>query len=210
MNNLDVSKLNWEKGQTLMPAIVQDAISGQVLMLGYMNQQALEKTLETDKVTFYSRTRQCLWVKGETSGHYLKLVDIFQDCDHDSLLVMATPVGPTCHTGNTACFANDDYLFSPLLQLQQILAARSKQVDVASYTQTLMKQGIARISQKIGEEATEIVIASLTESDQRLCSEIADFMYHLLVLLAVRKVSVVQVFDVLKQRRHKSCADRTK
>lgn len=201
MSNFDRSKIDWQKCAGLLPAIVQHVNSGQVLMLGFMNSLALEQTLKTQKVTFYSRTKQALWVKGETSGHYLQFHDCFLDCDSDALLILAMPAGPTCHRNTAACFHNDAYTWQPLRDLENKLIERRQQKSEDSYTVKLLEKGIHKVAQKVGEEATETVIAALVESDERVCNEAADLLYHLLVLLQARNLSIAQVFSVLHSRQ---------
>lgn len=198
---MNIDTLNWQKGNGLMPAIVQHVDTGQVLMLGYMNIEALQQTLSSKKVTFYSRSRQCLWTKGETSGNYLHLQGISADYDQDSLLLTAYPKGPTCHTGSASCFKESAQWRNPLLNLENIIAEREKSNNRNSYSAMLLKKGINKVAQKVGEEACETVIAALTETDQRLCDESADLLYHLLLLLRTRSLSIADVFLVLQQRR---------
>lgn len=193
--------LDWDKSNGLVPAIIQDSTSGKVLMLGFMNEEALQKTLHTKKITFFSRTRKALWTKGETSGNYLILNKIMQDCDNDALLILATPMGPTCHTGDQTCFKQEDIHSWQVIQtVESVIAKRINEMQSGSYTVSLVNKGINKIAQKVGEEAIETVIAGLNESDDKLCEEIADLMYHILVLLAFRKLSFEQVLAVLNAR----------
>jgi phosphoribosyl-ATP pyrophosphohydrolase/phosphoribosyl-AMP cyclohydrolase len=186
-----------------VPAIVQDAATAQVLMLGYMDAAALKKTLRTKKVTFFSRTKNRLWTKGESSGNFLRLVSIEADCDHDTLLVGANPAGPTCHRGTVSCFGAG----SPaggigfFAHLDQIVAARIKEGDPKSYTARLVRQGVARVAQKVGEEGVETALAALGKSNQALVGEAADLLYHLIVLLRARKLPLADCLAVL-ERRH--------
>jgi len=201
MKTFDSDSLDWQKGDDLLPAIIQDAETAAVLMLGYMNKAALEQTLVTQKVTFYSRSKQRLWVKGESSGHYLNLVSIQQDCDNDTLLIQAQPQGPTCHLGTPTCFAEAvTPIWQILQQLETVIKQRARDQDQASYSVTLLQTGINRVAQKVGEEAVETVIASLAENDDKLCSELADLFYHILVLLQLRELSLSQVLAVLQSR----------
>ena len=170
-------------------------------MLGYMNSQALDQTLVTNSVTFYSRSRACLWVKGETSGNVLTLVDITADCDNDCLLIRAKPSGPTCHLGAVSCFASlPEYRCQLIPKLEAVIQARIKEAPEGSYTARLLKEGIHCVAQKVGEEAVETVIASLVQDDQQLCNEAADLFYHLLVLLLARGLSFNEVLSVLQLR----------
>ena len=200
-----VSSVNWEKGAGLVPAVVQDAKSGDVLMLAYMNAESLEKSFETNLVTFYSRSKQALWVKGETSGNFLDLESIALDCDQDTLLIKAHPRGPACHTGDETCFGErSDYSSSVsfLLDLQETIQSRKLESDSSSYTASLFKSGINRIAQKVGEEGVETVVAALGEDDSSLLGEASDLIYHLLVLLAERNLSLEDVVSELKSRSH--------
>ena len=204
MNKLDIETIDWQKVNNLVPVIVQNSQSAQVLMLGYMNKEALQQTLQTKKVTFFSRTKQRLWVKGETSGDYLELQDIMQDCDNDSLLILANPIGPTCHKGSTACFANNQSItWQHLYNLETTIKQRFLDKPKGSYTTELINKGINTIAQKVGEEATETVIAALNETNQALCNEAADLIFHLLVLLNFRGLLLVDVIAVLMERANK-------
>lgn len=176
---METAALDWSKGDGLLPAVVQDADTGRVLMLAYMNSQALEQTLGTGKVTFWSRSRRRLWTKGETSGNTLALVSVEADCDGDALLVQARPAGPTCHLGRTSCFAGAPAAFTP--ELQRVIAQRAQDGKEGSYTRQLMDAGQARIAQKVGEEGVEVALAAVASGD--LIEESADLIYHLLVLL---------------------------
>ncbi|MCX8113034.1 MAG: bifunctional phosphoribosyl-AMP cyclohydrolase/phosphoribosyl-ATP diphosphatase HisIE [Bacteroidia bacterium] len=188
----------------LLPAIIQDAATHGVLMLGYMNEEAYRRTQETGYVTLYSRRRQALWVKGETSGHYLKVVEIHIDCDGDSILVRAIPAGPTCHLGSYSCFAEDgDLLGSFLGHLWRIIEVRAAESSAASYTYRLLSAGVPRIAQKVGEEAVETLIAALSQSKERLSEEAADLLYHLWVLLYASGVQLSDVEAVLRRRHER-------
>jgi phosphoribosyl-AMP cyclohydrolase / phosphoribosyl-ATP pyrophosphohydrolase len=196
-------KIDFEKMNGLAPAIVQDPATGKVLMLGFMNKEAYQKTMETGKVTFFSRTRNALWTKGETSGNFLELVDISVDCDADTLLVKANPTGPVCHTGSDTCFneVNRSGL-AFLQQLDALIAERKTNMPDDSYTTSLFKKGLKKISQKVGEEATEVVIDAMARDKDRLLEESADLIYHLLVLLNYFDLKFEDVVEVL-EKRHK-------
>ncbi|MDR2497505.1 MAG: bifunctional phosphoribosyl-AMP cyclohydrolase/phosphoribosyl-ATP diphosphatase HisIE [Tannerellaceae bacterium] len=195
--------IDFDKTQGLVPAIVQDSLTGKVLMLGFMNEEALQATRRTGKVTFFSRSRQCLWMKGETSGNTLDLVDILCDCDSDTLLVKARPNGPICHTGSETCFGEDNAAGIFFLQyLQEFIAKRKEEMPQGSYTTTLFSQGINRMAQKVGEEAVETVIESTNGTDEGLLAEASDLLYHLIVLLAAKGYSLDNLAQELK-KRHK-------
>ena len=197
-----VKQVDWEKVASQLPAVVQDRHSGQVLMLGYMNQAALQQTVATGKVTFYSRTKQRLWVKGETSGNYLWLHDLCLDCDGDTLLVLATPAGPACHQGTTTCFArNYESPWQVLSQLEDKIARRQAERPPGSYVTSLFEAGTRRITQKVGEEAVEAVIASIAGDREELRNELADMLFHTLVMLADQNMGLEEVLEVLKKRR---------
>ncbi|MGY6397974.1 bifunctional phosphoribosyl-AMP cyclohydrolase/phosphoribosyl-ATP diphosphatase HisIE [Vibrio parahaemolyticus] len=196
-------RINWEKVDGLVPAIVQDFQSSQVLMMGYMNQDALAKTGETGQVTFFSRTKERLWTKGETSGNVLQLVNISLDCDNDTLLVRVNPIGPTCHTGTTTCWDGDAQEESQMVwlhQLEQLLAARKSADPYSSYTASLYARGTKRISQKVGEEGVEVALAATSGDKAELVCESADLIYHLLVLLQDQGLSMNDVVNKLKER----------
>lgn len=201
---MKISKIDWKKNAGLVPAVVQDAATLQVLMLGYMNVEALKKTLRTKKVTFFSRSRQRLWVKGESSKNFLHLVDVKVDCDNDTLLVTARPDGPTCHRGTTSCFGDAGASgVGFLAQLERTINARIKGGDPKSYTVRLAKEGVARVAQKVGEEGVETALAALKANRQELADEVADLLYHLLVLLRVRKMPLADALAVLEKRHAK-------
>lgn len=201
----DPATLDWSKGNGLLPAIVQDACSGHVLMLGYMNAEALARTVETRRVTFFSRSRSALWTKGETSGHWLEVVDVAVDCDADTLLVLAHPIGPTCHRGTETCFdPSAKAQFSELAMLDATIAQRVRDRPAGSYTSKLLDQGTLRVAQKVGEEGVETALAGAAQSVQQLESEAADLIYHLGVLLHARGSSLAVVMDTLRARRQKS------
>lgn len=193
-------KLDWEKTDGMMPAIVQHAVSGEVLMLGYMNKDALVKTLETGKVTFFSRTKGRLWTKGETSGHFLNLVSIFPDCDNDTLLVLVNPIGPTCHKGNSSCFAEASHEWLFLYQLEELIASRKDADPESSYTARLYASGTKRIAQKVGEEGVETALAATVRDREELKNEASDLVYHLMVLLQDGGLDLGEVIGNLKSR----------
>ena len=176
--------LDFEKQGGLIPAIIQDAVTNKVLMLGYMNKESLDKTIETNKVCFYSRSRNCLWTKGETSGNFLNVVSIKEDCDNDTLLIKVNPVGPVCHTGADTCF-NEVNTENPILflsALQEFINKRHEEMPEGSYTTSLFQKGVAKMSQKVGEEAVETVIEAIDNNKERYLYEASDLIYHLLVL----------------------------
>ncbi|WP_162046613.1 bifunctional phosphoribosyl-AMP cyclohydrolase/phosphoribosyl-ATP diphosphatase HisIE [Vibrio taketomensis] len=196
-------RIDWQKVDGLLPVIVQDFQSSQVLMMGYMNQEALVKTSETGHVTFFSRTKQRLWTKGETSGNVLNLVNAALDCDNDTLLVKVNSVGPTCHTGTTTCWDADKQEETQLVwlhQLEQLLAARKDADPNSSYTASLYARGTKRISQKVGEEGVEVALAATSGDKAELVCESADLIYHLLVLLQDQGLSLNDVINKLKER----------
>ncbi|MFO7868750.1 MAG: bifunctional phosphoribosyl-AMP cyclohydrolase/phosphoribosyl-ATP diphosphatase HisIE [Bacteroidales bacterium] len=195
-------ELQFSKSQDgLIPAIIQDAETSVVLMLGYMNKEAYEKTLTEKKVTFYSRSRQTLWTKGETSGNFLDVVEILIDCDQDTLLIKAKPHGPTCHTGSDTCFdeintSNTDFLS----YLEQVIKTRKEQPVEGSYTNHLFNKGVNKIAQKVGEEAVELIIEAKDSNKDLFLGEAGDLMYHYLVLLVHKGYSLEEVISVLKSR----------
>ncbi len=199
-------RIDWEKVQGFIPAIIQDAESAEVLMLGYMNQDALAQTLDTEKVTFWSRSKKRLWTKGETSGNFLLLKHIDLDCDNDTLLLSVSPIGETCHLGTKTCFGEQrfqpDMVF--LHQLERILAARRDADPSSSYTASLFARGTKRISQKVGEEGVEVALAATAGDKEEVINEASDLLYHLLVLLQVQDLNLNQVISNLKQRHNKA------
>ncbi|HTW73305.1 MAG TPA: bifunctional phosphoribosyl-AMP cyclohydrolase/phosphoribosyl-ATP diphosphatase HisIE [Steroidobacteraceae bacterium] len=199
------ARVAWEKLGGLLPVIVQHALSGAVLMLGYMNREALEATLERGRVVFFSRSRGRLWEKGETSGHHLSVVRLRLDCDADTLLVTALPAGPVCHTGTATCFGDEPLSAAQplafLATLEGIIAQRIAAQPEGSYTARLHAAGMPRVAQKVGEEAVEVALAAVTASDESLLGECADLLYHLLVLLRERSLDLSAVVRTL-QRRH--------
>ena len=192
-------KIDFEKSDGLVPAIIQDPNTKNVLMLGYMNQEAYDKTIATKKVTFWSRSRNCLWTKGETSGNFLNLVDIKVDCDNDTLLIKAIPDGPTCHTGTDTCWGeennNNPLLF--LSDLQDFIDKRHEEMPEGSYTTKLFKDGVNKIAQKVGEEALETVIEATNGTSDHLVYEASDLLYHLIVLLTSKGLRIEQIADEL-------------
>ncbi|EFV42239.1 histidine biosynthesis HisIE [Enterobacteriaceae bacterium 9_2_54FAA] len=196
-------QLDWNKVDNLMPAIVQHAVSGEVLMLGYMTPEALDETNRSRHVTFYSRTKQRLWTKGESSGHFLNVVSITPDCDSDTLLVLAEPQGPTCHKGTRSCFspATPDWAF--LFQLEQLLGERKNADPKSSYTASLYASGTKRIAQKVGEEGVETALAATVNDRDELVNEASDLMYHLMVLLQDQDLDLSAVINNLRKRHEK-------
>lgn len=226
MRNEDVEALAWDKQDELLPAVVQDAVTHRVLMLGYMNLDALARTLQTRQVTFWSRSKGRLWTKGERSGHVLDLVGIEADCDNDTLLVRATPRGPTCHLGRASCFPTapgddgasldpaqtDSAVGAPappsvnisfLAELDALIAQRERERPAGSYTTKLFESGMRRIAQKVGEEGVETSLAAVSQDDAALLGEAADLIYHLTVLLRARGLGLADAVRVLEQR-HRS------
>ena len=196
-------KLDFEKMGGLIPAIIQDSCTGKVLMLGFMNEEALAKTEEIGKVTFYSRTKNRLWTKGETSGNFLNVVSIVADCDNDTLLIKVKPVGPVCHTGSDTCFGetNQTDLFF-LSYLQDFIDKRKAEMPEGSYTTSLFKKGVNRMAQKVGEEAVETVIEATNGTDEGFLYEASDLIYHLIVLLTSKGHRIEELAQELK-KRHK-------
>lgn len=192
--------LDWQKTDGLLPVIVQHQVSGEVLMLGYMNQEALTVTEQTGHVTFWSRTKRRLWIKGESSGHYLEVLQITADCDNDTLLILARPAGPTCHLGTSSCFpkVNSDWHF--LWQLEQLLAVRKTADPASSYTASLYASGTKRIAQKVGEEGVETALAATVGDRHELTNEAADLLYHLIVLLQDQDLDLSTIINTLRQR----------
>lgn len=204
MNDPNLTRLDWDKGGGLLPAIVQHAVDGRVLMLGYMNEAALRRTLADGRVTFFSRSRNQLWTKGETSGHFLHVTHVSADCDRDSILVLAHPDGPTCHNGTPTCFADSREpqasRIAFLATLQSTIAQRIAESPEGSYTARLFASGVGRIAQKVGEEGVETALAAVTRDDPELVGECADLLYHLLVLLKSRNLTLEQVVGELASR----------
>ena len=196
----DIGSLDWEKMDGLLPALVQDRRSGEVLMLGYMNPDALAATIESRFVTFFSRSKERLWQKGETSGNRLALGAIFADCDNDALLVLADPEGPTCHLGSRSCFDAPLPTAAWLGELSTIIAERARSGDETSYTRKLLDEGPARIGQKIGEEGVELALAAVSRDADGCVEEAADLLYHLAVLMEARGFSWDDVVERLRSR----------
>ena len=193
--------INFDKMNGLVPAIIQDARTQKVLMLGFMNEEAYQKTVETGLVTFYSRTRQTLWTKGETSGNTLKVQEILNDCDQDTLLIKAIPAGPVCHTGADTCW--DEKNENPvqfLVELQRFIEKRHEEMPEGSYTTSLFRDGCHRMAQKVGEEALEAVIEAVAGNDERLIYEASDMLYHLIVLLTSKGLSIEDLARELQER----------
>ncbi len=191
--------IDFNKGDGLVPVIIQNAQTMQVLMLGYMNKEAFDQTIETKKVTFYSRSKQRLWMKGESSGNTLSVIDIKMDCDHDSLLIFVNPKGPTCHTGSTSCF-KEETAKGFIYELEKTINDRINSKDSQSYTNELYQKGINKIAQKVGEEAVELVIEAKDSNDELFKNEAADLLYHLLILLKAKDQSFSSIERVLKSR----------
>lgn len=197
-------EIDFKKGDGLVPAIIQDWSTNKVLMLGYMNEEALKITKAEGKVTFFSRTKDRLWTKGETSGNFLHVKEIISDCDNDTLLIKAQPQGPTCHTGTDTCFKESNGANALFLHfLQDIIVERKKSTAEKSYTKLLFDKGINKIAQKVGEEAVELVIEAKDSNDDLFKNEAADLLFHLLVLLEAKEVKLEEVIDVLKDRHMK-------
>jgi phosphoribosyl-ATP pyrophosphohydrolase/phosphoribosyl-AMP cyclohydrolase len=197
-------KIDFKKNSDgLVPAIIQDVYTKNVLMLGYMNEEAYQKTVETGKVTFYSRTKQRLWTKGEESGNFLELVSIKNDCDNDSLLIRVIPHGPTCHTGTDTCWSEDNEMnFGFLSELETTIASRRKFSESKnSYVASLFEKGINKIAQKVGEEAVEVIIEAKDSNDQLFLNESADLLFHWLILLQAKNYRFKDVIRILEQRK---------
>ena len=204
INKQNVEQLAWQKMDNLLPCIVQDATTGKVLMQGYMNTDAINHTLETRHVTFFSRSKQRLWTKGETSGHTLDLVELSADCDKDSILALAYPNGPTCHLGTETCWADaKSPSVSFIAELEQVIASRKGASPDSSYTAHLYSKGIKRIAQKVGEEGVEVALAAVAETKEDLLGECADLFYHTIVLLQDQNIELSEVMEVLQARHQK-------
>ncbi|MHA6289599.1 bifunctional phosphoribosyl-AMP cyclohydrolase/phosphoribosyl-ATP diphosphatase HisIE [Maricaulis sp. CAU 1757] len=198
---IDATSLDWDKGEGLIPAIIQDAATRQVLMLGYMNREALAETERTGKVHFYSRSRQALWKKGETSGNTMKLVSMAMDCDRDTLLVEVKPKGPVCHTGTVSCFGDDPGPgLGYLGYLRKVIRKRRKENSKTSYVGSLLAKAPKRPAQKVGEEGVEVAMAAVSENKAALTAESADLIFHLMVLLESKDLSLDDVIEVLRKR----------
>ncbi|MFB6320411.1 bifunctional phosphoribosyl-AMP cyclohydrolase/phosphoribosyl-ATP diphosphatase HisIE [Saccharicrinis sp. FJH54] len=197
-------KLDFAKGDGLIPAVIQDSKTNKVLMLGYMNEEAYKKTVDDKLVTFYSRSKKRLWTKGEESGNFLKVVDILSDCDNDTLLIKVKPKGPVCHTGADTCWDeknSEDIMF--IKQLQDFIEKRREKMPEGSYTTKLFNRGINKITQKIGEEAAEVIIDALNGTDEGMIMEAADLMYHLIVMLTYKGYRIEDVSKELRKRHKK-------
>lgn len=205
----DTGSLAWEKMDGLLPAIVQDRRNGRVLMLGYMNRDSLETTLNSGLATFFSRSKQRLWQKGETSGHHLRVHSVFADCDDDALLVLAYPNGPICHTGTLSCFGNEA-TEGPgwLAELSAIVEERARVADQSSYTRRLLEEGRGRIAQKVGEEGVEVALAAVSRPVDECAEEIADLLYHIVVLMESLELSWDKIMAVLRAR-HAAASNST-
>jgi len=205
--SLDISKVDFAKGDGLVPAIVQDADTGAVLMMAYMNKEALEQTLARKRAVFFSRSKQRLWEKGETTGHTLDVLDVAADCDNDTLLVSARPRGPACHNGTLTCFGDEPRSAATsiafLAKLEGVIAQRATEKPESSYTARLLDRGIARVAQKVGEEGVELALAGVSETEQKVVEESADLLFHLMVLLRARGIPLAQVVRQLESR-HKA------
>ena len=209
LTEADIATLAWDKMSGLLPAVVQDANTSRVLMVGYMNADALAATLTGGFVTFFSRSKQRLWQKGETSGNRLKLRGAFEDCDSDALLIFAEPEGPTCHLGTASCFAADTGGPAWLAELSAIISERARSGDANSYTRKLLDAGPKRIGQKIGEEGVEVALAAVSRDVEGCAEEVADLLYHVAVLMEARGFSWDDVVAVLKQRHANASNART-
>jgi phosphoribosyl-ATP pyrophosphohydrolase/phosphoribosyl-AMP cyclohydrolase len=204
---LDISSIDFKKGDGLVPAIVQDADSGAVLMMAYMNREALEQTLARKRTVFFSRSKQRLWEKGETTGHTLDVVNVVADCDQDTLLVTARPRGPACHNGTLTCFGDEPRSAATsiafLARLESVIAQRATEKPEASYTARLLDKGVNRVAQKVGEEGVELALAGAAQGEDKVIEESADLLFHMLVLLRARGVSLGQVVNELEKRHQK-------
>ncbi|AKZ65941.1 bifunctional phosphoribosyl-AMP cyclohydrolase/phosphoribosyl-ATP diphosphatase HisIE [Candidatus Palibaumannia cicadellinicola] len=200
LTDKQTQELNWQKNYGIIPAIIQHYVSGEVLMMGYMNADALKVTENTGKVTLYSRSKQRLWTKGESSGNYLKVISLTPDCDNDTLLIMASPLGPTCHNNTSSCFNIAVSDFSFIYNLEILLRERKLADPNNSYTARLYNSGIKRIAQKVGEEGIETALAGIMQNQQEIINESADLVYHLLILLGDQKIDFSQVIAKLRER----------
>lgn len=204
VNKENINELAWQKMDNLIPAIIQHAATGAVLMQGYMNQASLTATLASGKATFFSRSKQALWVKGETSGNFLNVEQVLTDCDQDSLLIACTPIGPSCHLGTESCFPEQKLTQQNFLsQLEQVIASKKNDDPKESYTAHLFSRGTTKMAQKVGEEGVEVALAAVAETKEDLLGECADLFYHTLVLLADQKIELAEVMAVLQDRHNK-------
>lgn len=200
----NISQLAWQKMDSLIPAIIQHHKTGAVLMQGYMNQDSLRQTLSTSKATFFSRSKQALWVKGETSGNFLNVKQVLTDCDKDSLLIACEPIGPSCHLGTESCFPEQGLTQQNFLsQLEQVIESRKNDLPEESYTAHLFSRGTTKIAQKVGEEGVEVALAAVAETKEDLLGECADLFYHTLVLLQDKNIALTEVMEVLQKRHNK-------
>jgi phosphoribosyl-ATP pyrophosphohydrolase/phosphoribosyl-AMP cyclohydrolase len=195
-------KIDFKKGNGLVPVVIQDNSTLQILMLGYMNEEALDKTIKEKKVTFFSRSKNRLWTKGETSGNYLYVEEIFPDCDNDSILIKVSPAGPVCHTGSTSCFGEETSK-GFVYKLEQIINQRINTDIEDSYTNKLYKKGINKVAQKVGEEAVELIIEAKDNNEDLFRNEAADLVYHLLILLKAKNINLQSIEEILKLRHQK-------
>lgn len=212
MKKIDVSSLNFEKLNGLIPAVIQDSITAVVLMVGFMSKESLKLTLKKKRVVFFSRTKNRLWEKGESSGNYLELVDVLLDCDNDSLLIKVKPNGPVCHTGDFSCFKDDEIEnLNFLVELSRLLLSRKKTLPKGSYTTSLFREGKKQILAKIKEESGEVIQAAEKETKKRLIEESADLIFHLMVLLTFKGLSIVDVVGELtaRSRNKKTSKEKT-
>jgi phosphoribosyl-ATP pyrophosphohydrolase/phosphoribosyl-AMP cyclohydrolase len=198
---IDVSNINFNNSDGLVPVTIQDENTDAVLMLGYMNRDALEHTINSGLVTFYSRSKGRLWTKGESSGNSLQVSSISVDCDQDAMLIRAIPKGPTCHTGDQSCFRQNPPINSFLRELEETIRERKESDHKQSYTSSLFKSGLPKIAQKVGEEATEVIIAAIAEDEEAFKGECADLLFHLLVLLRAKNLELNDVLNVLQDRQ---------
>jgi len=204
VTNDNINDLAWQKMDNLIPAIIQHASTGAVLMQGYMNQASLQASLSTGKATFFSRSKQALWVKGETSGNFLEVKQVLTDCDNDSLLIACQPIGPSCHLGTESCFPEQKLTQQNFLsQLEQVIQQRKGDDPKESYTAHLFSRGTTKMAQKVGEEGVEVALAAVAETKEDLLGECADLFYHTLVLLADQKIELSEVMEVLQTRHNK-------
>ena len=205
--SLDIARVDFTKGDGLVPAIVQDADTGAVLMMAYMNREALEQTLARKRAVFFSRSKQRLWEKGETTGHTLDVVNVVADCDQDTLLVAARPRGPACHNGTLTCFGDEPRAAATtiafLAKLESVVAQRATEKPEDSYTARLLGKGVTRVAQKVGEEGVELALAAAAQDVDKVIGESADLLFHLLVLLRARGVTLAHVVDELEKRHHR-------
>jgi len=200
----NINELAWQKMDNLIPAIIQHAATGAVLMQGFMNKESLVATLDTGRATFFSRSKQGLWIKGETSGNFLNVHEVITDCDQDSLLIACTPIGPTCHLGTESCFPEQKLTQQNFLsQLEQVIAGKKGDDPKESYTAHLFSRGTTKMAQKVGEEGVEVALAAVAETKEDLLGECADLFYHTLVLLADQKIELSEVMAVLQERHKK-------